>query len=86
MTRKLRLAPLAVACFTLLAITLALHGGAARAQGSTDVNLVRQVQAALANAGFNPGPADGKAGPRTRRAIQSMGGARHEWSRYGRGA
>lgn len=71
MTRKLRLAPLAVACFTLLAITLALPVGAARAQGSADVNLVRQVQAALANAGFNPGPADGKAGPRTRRAIQA---------------
>ena len=71
MTRKLRLAPLAVVCFTLLAITLALPGEAARAQGSTDVNLVRQVQAALANAGFNPGPADGKAGPRTRKAIQA---------------
>ena len=71
MTRQLRLAPLAVACFTLLAIALALPGGAARAQGSADVGLVQRVQAALANAGFDPGPADGKAGPRTRRAIQA---------------
>ena len=71
MTRRLRLAPLAVVCFTLMAIALALPEGAARAQGAADVGLVQRVQAALANAGFDPGPADGKAGPRTRRAIQT---------------
>ena len=48
MTRQSRLAPLAVVCFTLLATTLALPGGAARAQGSADVGLVQRVQAALA--------------------------------------
>ena len=31
----------------------------------------RRIQAALAAAGFDPGPADGKFGPRTRRAIEA---------------
>ena len=37
---------------------------------SLDPGERRRVQAALADAGFDPGPADGKFGPRTRRAIQ----------------
>ena len=66
---------LAVVYFALLAVTLVtLPAGAARAQGSADVSLEQQIQAALANAGFDPGPADGKFGPKTRTAIQ-------EWQR-----
>ena len=56
--------------FTILVITLvALPGGATHAQGSADLSLEQQIQAALANAGFDPGPADGKLGQKTRRAI-----------------
>ena len=43
------------------------------AQGETvalDSGERRRIQEALARAGFDPGPADGKFGPRTRRAIQ----------------
>ena len=63
---------LVVVYFTVLAVTfVALSGGAARAQGSADVSLEQQIQAALANAGFDPGPADGTFGPKTRRAIRA---------------
>ena len=55
---------LVVVYFTVLAVTfVALSGGAARAQGSADVSLEQQIQAALANAGFDPGPADGNVRP-----------------------
>ena len=64
--------PLAVVCFSLLTATLVtLQAGAVCAQGSADVSLEQQVQGALANAGFDPGPADGDFGPKTRRAIQA---------------
>ena len=63
---------LAVVYFTLLAVTVVtLPPGAVRAQGSGDVSLEQQIQAALASAGFDPGPADGKFGPKTRTAIQA---------------
>ena len=38
---------------------------------AADSNQRRRIQAALAAAGFDPGPADGRFGPRTRRAIQA---------------
>ena len=63
---------LAVVYFTLLAITLvALPEGAVRAQAAAEVGLEKQIQTALAEAGFEPGVADGKLGPTTRRAIQA---------------
>ena len=58
---------LAAVCLTLLIVMLVtLPAGAVRAQGSADLSLEQQVQAALANAGFDPGPVDGKYGPKTR--------------------
>ena len=61
-----------IVCFAILVITpIATPGGAAHAQGSTDASIEKQIQAALANAGFDPGPVDGKLGPKTRRAIQA---------------
>lgn len=64
--------PLAVSLITLLAIALVvLPVGPSHAQGTADVSLEQRVQAALAKAGFDPGPADGKFGPKTRRAIQA---------------
>ncbi len=36
---------------------------------STDPALVRQIQAALVDRGYDPGPIDGLSGPRTRAAI-----------------
>ena len=38
---------------------------------SLDLGQRRRIQEALASAGFDPGPADGEFGPRTRRAIQA---------------
>ncbi|MCE2423477.1 MAG: peptidoglycan-binding protein, partial [Gemmatimonadetes bacterium] len=38
---------------------------------SLDSDEQRRIQSALAARGFDPGPADGKFGPRTRRAIQA---------------
>ncbi len=38
-------------------------------QGSSSAGLVRDIQTKLAQQGFDPGPTDGKAGPRTRSAI-----------------
>ncbi|MCP5246775.1 MAG: peptidoglycan-binding protein [Burkholderiales bacterium] len=35
-------------------------------------NLIRQVQQALAKAGYKPGPADGVSGPRTLTALKSF--------------
>ena len=61
----------ALACVMLLAIALvALPGAPASAQESADVSLEQQIQAALANAGFDPGPADRNVGPKTRSAIR----------------
>lgn len=36
---------------------------------STDPALVRQIQSALVERGYDPGPVDGRSGPRTRAAI-----------------
>ena len=60
---------LASACLTLLAI--ALMALPALAQRSADVSLEQSIEDALVNAGFDPGPADGKFGPKTRQAIQA---------------
>ena len=48
-------------------------GGVAAGTGTVtlDSSERRRVQAALAGAGFDPGPADGQFGPKTRRAIQA---------------
>ena len=49
------------------------HDLACQGQGeaiSLDSDQQRRIQSALASAGFDPGPADGKFGPRTRRAIE----------------
>ena len=63
---------LVVVYFTLMAVTVVtLPAGAVRAQGSADVSLEQQIQAALTSAGFDAGPVDGKFGPKTRRAIQA---------------
>ncbi|MCB1935178.1 MAG: peptidoglycan-binding protein [Nitrosomonas sp.] len=35
-------------------------------------NLIRQIQQALTNAGYQPGPADGISGPRTINALKSF--------------
>jgi hypothetical protein len=57
---------------TLLAIALlVLPLEPSLAQGTADVSLEQRIQAALAKAGFDPGPADSKFGPKTRRAIQA---------------
>ena len=64
--------PLAFSRLTLLAIALVvLPVGPSLAQGTADVSLEQRIQAALAKAGFDPGPADSKFGPKTRRAIQA---------------
>ena len=48
-------------------------GGVSAGTGAVTLDLSerRRVQAALAGAGFDPGPADGQFGPKTRRAIQA---------------
>ena len=49
------------------------HDLACQGQGeaiSLDSDQQRRIQLALASAGYDPGPADGKFGPRTRRAIE----------------
>ena len=64
--------PLLSAVFSFAALAIALimiPGGEVRAQGTADISLEQQIQAALADAGFDPGPVDGKFGPATRRAI-----------------
>ena len=64
--------PLAFSRLTLLAIALVvLPVGPSLAEGTADVSLEQRIQAALAKAGFDPGPADSKFGPKTRRAIQA---------------
>ena len=35
-------------------------------------DLIRRVQQALVNAGYNPGPVDGISGPRTLQAVKSF--------------
>lgn len=58
--------------FAWIVITLvALAAGTARSEAGTDASLEHQIQAALAEAGFDPGPVDGKLGPKTRSAIRA---------------
>jgi len=51
----------------------------------------REVQAALLSLGFDPGPVDGKSGPKTKAAVEAFQRARGlmptaSWSRSDRGA
>jgi peptidoglycan hydrolase-like protein with peptidoglycan-binding domain len=41
----------------------------ASSQGAYDNGVVRRIQSSLAQRGYDPGPVDGRAGPRTRAAI-----------------
>jgi peptidoglycan hydrolase-like protein with peptidoglycan-binding domain len=41
-----------------------------KAQAGTNAETVRKIQSGLTQLGFDPGPADGKAGPKTRAAIR----------------
>lgn len=41
-----------------------------KAQAGAPADTVRRIQSGLAQLGFDPGPADGKAGPKTRAAIR----------------
>jgi len=43
--------------------------GTTHAYGSSDPALVRRIQSALVERGYDPGPIDGRPGPRTRAAI-----------------
>ena len=45
------------------------NGSSQQSYASTDPALVRRIQSALAEKGYNPGPVDGRSGPRTRAAI-----------------
>ena len=47
----------------------ASSGSSQQSYASTDPVLVRRIQSALAERGYDPGPADGHSGPRTRAAI-----------------
>ncbi len=44
-------------------------GSAQSSYASSDSGLVRRIQSALAERGYDPGPVDGRSGPRTRAAI-----------------
>ncbi|MBI3318875.1 MAG: peptidoglycan-binding protein [Candidatus Omnitrophica bacterium] len=46
--------------------------GASSAVSSDESARVREIQTALKNAGFNPGPVDGRMGPRTKVAIRDF--------------
>jgi peptidoglycan hydrolase-like protein with peptidoglycan-binding domain len=45
------------------------QSGAATASSASSSPVVRRIQAALAERGYDPGPVDGRSGPRTRAAI-----------------
>lgn len=45
-------------------------GGGGKAQASAGDDTVRSIQAGLGKLGYDAGPADGKAGPKTREAIR----------------
>jgi len=45
------------------------EGSAQRSYAWTDSTTVRRIQSALVDRGYDPGPVDGRSGPRTRAAI-----------------
>ena len=55
----------------LVATLVVLSMGEVRGQGSAKVSFKQKVQQSLTNAGFDPGPADGAFGPKTRKAIRA---------------
>ncbi len=60
--------------FAVLFLAMALHASAPLAEAEQDktMDLVKRVQTALADKGYNPGPLDGFWGPNTEKALISF--------------
>ena len=52
------------------------EGPRRKGKGPVSANLIRVLQTELSNRGFNPGPADGLKGPKTRSAIREFQSAK----------
>ncbi len=70
----MKLRQLVIAAFTLSSAVAFAHGNASKAMSdnSGDNSNISQVQQALNDKGFNPGPVDGKAGPKTKAALKQF--------------